>query len=103
MRDALDLLPGYLAHHLYLSLLALSIGVSISLLLSLLAIRVRGLQGPLLAVASTIQTIPALALLALMVPLLGRIGVVPCAEHGLMVETMLRQGKAGQVTKVESA
>jgi len=88
VKDALDLLPGYLAHHLYLALLALSIGVSLSLVLSLLAIRVRALQGPLLAVASTIQTIPALALLALMVPLLGRIGVVP-ALVALILYSML--------------
>ena len=77
LREELALLPNHLASHLFLSACALAAGVAISLALAFLAMRFRALQAPLLAIASTIQTVPALALLALMVPLLGRIGVVP--------------------------
>ncbi|MCP3983309.1 MAG: ABC transporter permease subunit [bacterium] len=55
----------------------MALGIAISLPLAILALRVRPIAGPLLAVASIIQTIPGLALLALMVPLLGRIGLLP--------------------------
>lgn len=75
--DQLALLPRLLAAHLTLTLAALGAGVAISLPLAALALRVRAVQGPALAVASVVQTIPGLALLALMVPLLGRIGWLP--------------------------
>lgn len=77
LREQLMLLPDYLGHHLALTMLALAIGVSICLPLGALITRVRILQWPTLAVAGVLQTIPGLALLALMVPLLGMIGFVP--------------------------
>jgi osmoprotectant transport system permease protein len=52
--------------------LAISIGVTVGILLT----RFHKLATPVMAVASVIQTIPSLALLALMVPLLG-IGLIP--------------------------
>ena len=70
-------LPNYFANHVLLTVGALLLGIAFSLPLAALAIRRPGLAGPLLGVASVVQTIPGLALLALMVPLLGRIGVVP--------------------------
>jgi len=70
-------LPDLLAAHVVLSLSALAIGALISLPLGVLSARSRALSGPALAFASVVQTIPALALLALMVPLFGRIGFVP--------------------------
>ena len=70
-------LPDYLSGHLLLTIGALTAGVAISLPLAVLVLRVRPLAAPVLATAGVIQTIPGLALLALMVPLLGRIGVVP--------------------------
>ncbi len=73
----LALLPDYLGQHLLLSITALAAGIALSVPLTFLAIRHRSLQGPLLAVASAIQTIPGLALLALMVPLLRQIGFLP--------------------------
>ncbi len=73
----LALLPEYLSAHLLLTIGALAAGVAISLPLAVLVLRVRPLAAPVLATAGVIQTIPGLALLALMVPLLGRIGVVP--------------------------
>jgi len=77
LAQQLALLPDYLSRHLLLSITALCAGIALSAPLAFLAIRHRVIQGPLLAVASAIQTIPGLALLALMVPLLRQIGFVP--------------------------
>jgi len=70
-------LPDYFANHVLLTVVALLLGIAISLPLAGWAVQRPRVAGPLLAVASVVQTIPGLALLALMVPLLGRIGVVP--------------------------
>ena len=86
--EQLALLPEYLSRHLLLSITALVAGIGLSLPLAFASIRHRWLQGPVLMVASTIQTIPGLALLALMVPLLGRIGFVP-AVIALVLYSML--------------
>lgn len=77
LREQLALLPDFLGNHLLLTVVALAIGIGISLPLAILAARVRALQTPLLGLASVLQTVPSLALLALMVPLLGQIGFVP--------------------------
>jgi len=77
LQEQLALLPDYLSSHFLLTVGALAIGITLSLPLAWVVIRVRSLRTPVLAVVSVIQTIPGLALLALMVPLLGRIGVVP--------------------------
>ncbi|MBY0382027.1 MAG: ABC transporter permease/substrate-binding protein [Xanthobacteraceae bacterium] len=63
-------LPDYLANHVRVSLTALAIGLAVSLPLALIARRRPVLRGTLLAVASIVQTIPGLALLALFYPLL---------------------------------
>lgn len=70
-------LPDYFANHVLLTVVALLLGIAISLPLAGWAVRRPRIAAPLLGIASVIQTIPGLALLALMVPLLGRIGVVP--------------------------
>ncbi len=77
LAEQLVLLPDYLGQHLLLSLGALAAGIGLSLPLAIAVTRIRPLQAPVLMVASAIQTVPSLALLALMVPLLGRIGFVP--------------------------
>jgi osmoprotectant transport system permease protein len=77
LREQLELAPALLAAHVELVLIALVAGIAISLPLALVCVRVRSLAAPVLAVAGVIQTIPALALLALMVPLLGQIGTTP--------------------------
>jgi osmoprotectant transport system permease protein len=77
LADQLALLPEYLSRHLLLSVSALAIGITLSLPLAFAVGRVRALRGPVLMFASVVQTIPGLALLALMVPLLGRIGFLP--------------------------
>lgn len=80
--------PEYFANHVLLTVSALLLGIALSLPLAGLAIRKPSLAGPLLGTASVVQTIPGLALLALMVPLLGRIGVVP-ALVALVLYSML--------------
>ncbi len=88
LAEQLALLPELLAHHLLLTLLALAAGIALSLPLAVLAVRLPGLRGPLLALAGVIQTVPSLALLALMVPLLRRIGFLP-AVIALILYSML--------------
>jgi osmoprotectant transport system substrate-binding protein/osmoprotectant transport system permease protein len=63
-------LPDYLGSHVLVSVTALAIGLGISLPLSILSVRRPVLRGTLLALASVVQTIPGLALLALFYPLL---------------------------------
>jgi osmoprotectant transport system permease protein len=71
-------LPGLLAGHLLLSMSALVIGIAISVPLGILVTRRPSLRAPVLAFAGLIQTVPSIALLALMVLLLGgMIGFVP--------------------------
>ncbi|MGP1275466.1 MAG: ABC transporter permease/substrate-binding protein [Caulobacterales bacterium] len=78
LAQPLSMLPELLGGHLRLSLGAMACGLLIALPLGILAARNRIIAGPSLAIAGIFQTIPALALLALMVPLLGgRIGFLP--------------------------
>ena len=71
MSQQLALLPVYLTAHLQLTLLALLCSAAISLPLGVAVTRIRWLERPALGVAAVIQTIPSLALLAVMVPLLA--------------------------------
>ncbi len=75
--EQLHYLPDYLGGHLRLTLIALSAGVIISVPLGIIATRFKKLESSILGVASVIQTIPGLALLAIMVPLLNMIGIIP--------------------------
>ena len=74
LREQFAVLPDYLGHHLFLTVVPLLLAVAISLPLGVLLARRRRLRGPVLALASVAQTIPGLALLALMVPLLVLLG-----------------------------
>jgi osmoprotectant transport system permease protein len=67
---ALGLLPEYLSQHVLISASAIAIGFLVSLPLAIVASRISWLRGPALALASIVQTIPGLALLALFYPLL---------------------------------
>ena len=75
MNEQLELLPAYLTAHLQLTLLALLSSAAVSLPLGVAVTRVRWLEQPALGVAAVIQTIPSLALLAIMVPLLASLGL----------------------------
>jgi len=76
LTEQLALLPEYLTAHLRLTLLALLIGATLSLPLGVWATRRREVEAVVLGVASVLQTVPGLAMLALMVPLLGAVGGV---------------------------
>ena len=71
MSEQLALLPEYLTAHLQLTLAALLLSAATALPLGIAATRSRWLEPAALAVAGVIQTVPSLALLALMVPLLA--------------------------------
>jgi osmoprotectant transport system permease protein len=68
--EAMARLPDYLGSHIRVSAAALALGLAVSLPLALIARRRPKLRGALLAVASTVQTVPGLALLALFYPIL---------------------------------
>jgi osmoprotectant transport system substrate-binding protein/osmoprotectant transport system permease protein len=68
--DAFARLPDYLGSHVLVSITALALGLAVSLPLAIYSMRRPLLRGGLLAVASVIQTIPGIALLALFYPLL---------------------------------
>ena len=63
--------------HLLLVFAALAAGIVVAIPLGVLAAKVDSAAQPILAVAGVIQTIPALALLAFLIPLLGAIGTAP--------------------------
>jgi osmoprotectant transport system permease protein len=63
--------------HLTLVLVAVLLGCLAGIPLGVLAALAPRLRQPVLAVAGLLQTVPSLALLAILIPLLGRIGTVP--------------------------
>lgn len=87
MSEQLALLPGYLLAHLQLSLAGLLLGAGISIPLGIIVTRRRALEGPLLGVVGVIQTIPGLALLAGMVPLLALLGAF-LARFGIEIQSI---------------
>jgi len=70
LAEAFARLPDYLGGHVLVSLAALALGLGISLPVAILSRRRPWLRNSLLAVASIVQTVPGLALLALFYPLL---------------------------------
>lgn len=70
LADAWARLPDYLGSHVLVSITALAIGLGISLPLAIMSVRRPVLRSVLLTIASVVQTIPGLALLALFYPLL---------------------------------
>ena len=68
--EALGHLPDYLGNHVRVSVTALALGLIISLPLAIIARHRPVLRGTLLGLASVVQTVPGLALLALFYPLL---------------------------------
>ena len=67
---ALADLPDYLGWHVLLSVSAILIGIAVSVPIAIASLRSSVLRGITLGVASVIQTIPSLALLALFYPVL---------------------------------
>jgi osmoprotectant transport system permease protein len=77
--EAFARLPAYLGGHVAVSLTALLIGLAISLPLAIASMRSTALRSVLLGIASIVQTVPSLALLALFYPLL--LGVAMLTEQ----------------------
>jgi osmoprotectant transport system permease protein len=77
--EAFARLPAYLGGHVTVSVTALLLGLAISLPLAFASMRRPALQSALLGVASIVQTIPSLALLALFYPLL--LGIAALTER----------------------
>ncbi|MFQ5929965.1 MAG: ABC transporter permease, partial [Acidobacteriota bacterium] len=63
--------------HLILTGVSTGIAILIGIPLGILAARTRWLRGPLLGMASILQTIPSLAMLALLLALFQQIGTLP--------------------------
>lgn len=71
MSEHFALLPEYLIAHIQLTLLALLLSTGISIPLGILATRSLWLERVALGLAGIVQTVPSLALLAIMVPILA--------------------------------
>ncbi len=86
--DAFSHLADYTSQHVLLSAAALALGVAISLPLAVLASRRPRLRFAVLTVASLIQTIPGLALLALFYPLLLGTSALAVRLFGISVPAL---------------
>jgi osmoprotectant transport system permease protein len=88
LQEQLNLLPQYLTAHLQLALMALALGALVSIPLGIWVVRHPRLETALLGLASVIQTVPSLALLAIMVPLLSALNHVTQAHLGFEVHNI---------------
>jgi osmoprotectant transport system permease protein len=73
--EQLALLPYLLAAHVRLTLGALLVGTAVAVPAGVLVSRLPRLEGIVLGIAGVVQTVPALALLAVMVPILSSVGL----------------------------
>ncbi len=80
--EALAHLPDYLGSHVRVSVTALALGLAVSLPLAILSRNRPALRGALLALASIVQTVPGLALLALFYPLLLALAAITASWFG---------------------
>ncbi|WP_291688366.1 ABC transporter permease/substrate-binding protein [Bradyrhizobium sp.] len=80
--EALTHLPDYLGNHVRVSVAALALGLAVSLPLAIAARNQPVLRGVLLGLASVVQTVPGLALLALFYPLLLALASLSLAWFG---------------------
>jgi len=78
-----------LLQHISLSLIAVGIGLCLSVPLALLAWRYRVLRSPIVGFASTLYIIPSLALFAILGPITGYVASYPTAEIALVGYTLL--------------
>jgi osmoprotectant transport system permease protein len=81
--EALSHLPDYLGNHVRVSVAALLLGLLVSLPLAIMARNAPVLRGALLGLASIVQTVPGLALLALFYPLLLALAALSLTWFGL--------------------
>ena len=88
MSGQLELLPGYLTAHLQLALVALLAGAACSIPLGIWVTRHPRAGRAVLGAASVVQTIPSLALLAVMVPALAALGAVTAPLLGVEIRSI---------------
>jgi osmoprotectant transport system permease protein len=81
--EALGHLPDYLGNHVRVSVAALALGLIVSLPLAVLSRHRPVLRGALLGLASIVQTVPGLALLALFYPLLLALAALSLSWFGV--------------------
>jgi osmoprotectant transport system permease protein len=81
--EALARLPDYLGSHVLVSMVAMALGLALSLPLAVFALRRPRLRAALLGAASVIQTVPGLALLTLFYPLLLALSALSAAAFGV--------------------
>src|SRR5438128_1847569 len=81
--EALGHLPDYLGSHVRVSVTALALGLAVSLPLAILSRNRPVLRGTLLGLASIVQTVPGLALLALFYPLLLALAALSLSWFGM--------------------
>jgi osmoprotectant transport system permease protein len=80
--EALGHLSDYLGSHVQVSVAALALGLVISLPLAIASRNRPVFRGALLGIASVVQTVPGLALLALFYPLLLALASITLAWFG---------------------
>lgn len=82
-----DMITSALLEHMYLSFVAVAIGIAIALPLGIIITRYRRYAEPIIGVTAIFQTIPSLALFGFLVPILG-IGS-PTALIALIIYALL--------------
>jgi osmoprotectant transport system permease protein len=82
-------IQGDLVQHIKLTLIALAIGIAISIPLAVLAWRFRVIRAPVFGVASAIYVIPSLALFVILGPITGFVASYETAEFALVGYTLL--------------
>lgn len=80
--EALAHLPDYLGNHVRVSVAALALGLAVSLPLAIISRHRPLMRGALLGLASIVQTVPGLALLALFYPLLLALAALSLSWFG---------------------
>ena len=77
VQDNADTIVSKLGFHIGITLETVVIALLVAVPLAVLAYWIRPLTGPILALSGVLYTIPSLALLAFLIPLLGAIGIWP--------------------------
>ncbi len=85
--DHLDEVGSALGQHIYLTTIAIALGLAISFALALVAHRYRRTEAPITWVAGVIYTIPSLALFVVLIPVTGL--STATSEVGLVGYTLL--------------
>ena len=88
LSEQLSLLPGYLTAHLQLALVAIFLGTIVSVPLGVWVTRRKRTEQLVVGIASVIQTIPSLALLAIMVPAIAAVSAATSRAFGIELRSI---------------